>query len=250
MPRACSVCEHEARPEIDKALASGGSIREVAGHWQLSRSAVERHSKAHRATVPHAAPGVTAVATGTATAAAEPEPEPTPLERVEAECERRRQAVLALHAAQASAVGADALLARFAQERVADGRDVLAPLTAAEREALRDADEWARWLPYRLRAANAAWAEANDRRVEVKRAVLAAQYASAHAELQAHRALEPEIMRQRAEAKRALPWGAPTEGWKPPCLLQWEERKRELEHLVHDLTRELRKVTPKIGGTR
>jgi hypothetical protein len=43
MPRTCKVCVHADRPEIDKAIISGGSLRDIAGQYTLSKSAVERH---------------------------------------------------------------------------------------------------------------------------------------------------------------------------------------------------------------
>lgn len=40
---SCSVCSHPDRAAIDKALVSGTSIRDIAGQFTLSRSAVSRH---------------------------------------------------------------------------------------------------------------------------------------------------------------------------------------------------------------
>lgn len=48
MPRICTVCSHDARAEIDAALAEGrGSIRGIAQERGLSADAVSRHAKAH-----------------------------------------------------------------------------------------------------------------------------------------------------------------------------------------------------------
>ena len=48
MPRACSVCTHRDRTEIDQALAANrGTFRGVARQHRLSPDAVERHAKAH-----------------------------------------------------------------------------------------------------------------------------------------------------------------------------------------------------------
>ena len=47
MPQTCSVCRHPQRPAIDRALVAGTSIRDIAGQFSLSRSAVERHRAEH-----------------------------------------------------------------------------------------------------------------------------------------------------------------------------------------------------------
>ena len=47
MARRCSVCVHPKRSAIDKAIVEGSPYRTVAGHFGLSRSAVERHAHAH-----------------------------------------------------------------------------------------------------------------------------------------------------------------------------------------------------------
>jgi hypothetical protein len=41
----CSICNHPKRVEIDKALIDGGSYRDVAGRFGVSRSAVGRHKR-------------------------------------------------------------------------------------------------------------------------------------------------------------------------------------------------------------
>lgn len=47
MPRKCSICSHPDRGEIDRAIVSGGSYRDIARRFGVSRSAIERHAKAH-----------------------------------------------------------------------------------------------------------------------------------------------------------------------------------------------------------
>jgi len=41
----CSVCSHANRKEIDLALVRGTSLRDIAGQFGVSRSAVDRHKK-------------------------------------------------------------------------------------------------------------------------------------------------------------------------------------------------------------
>lgn len=43
MPRVCTVCAHPRTAEIAKALASGGSNRDVALRYEVTASAVQRH---------------------------------------------------------------------------------------------------------------------------------------------------------------------------------------------------------------
>lgn len=47
--RPCTVCTHEKRQEIDKALVTGTSHRNVAEQFRLSPSAVYRHKRGHLA---------------------------------------------------------------------------------------------------------------------------------------------------------------------------------------------------------
>ncbi len=48
MPRTCTVCRHEARDEVDRALVSGESTRSIAGRYgSLSREAIKRHGENH-----------------------------------------------------------------------------------------------------------------------------------------------------------------------------------------------------------
>jgi len=41
--RICTICGNPNRGDIDAALVAGGSLRDVAGRFGLSRSAVHRH---------------------------------------------------------------------------------------------------------------------------------------------------------------------------------------------------------------
>jgi DNA-binding transcriptional ArsR family regulator len=43
----CTICAHEKRAEIDQALINGLSIRDIAEQFDLSQSAVHRHSTNH-----------------------------------------------------------------------------------------------------------------------------------------------------------------------------------------------------------
>lgn len=43
MARHCSVCTHEYRDTIDRCLGSGMLLRELAGEYSLSMSALDRH---------------------------------------------------------------------------------------------------------------------------------------------------------------------------------------------------------------
>lgn len=43
MPRACSICTHEQTATIAKAIAAGGSNREVATRFGVTTSSVQRH---------------------------------------------------------------------------------------------------------------------------------------------------------------------------------------------------------------
>jgi hypothetical protein len=47
MSRSCTVCAHQERHSIDKALVAGTALRDIAGQFQLSKSAVERHHAEH-----------------------------------------------------------------------------------------------------------------------------------------------------------------------------------------------------------
>ncbi|HHY08275.1 MAG TPA: hypothetical protein GX530_07090 [Corynebacteriales bacterium] len=45
MARRCSVCNHPKREAIDRAIISGTPIRDIAGRFGVSKSAVYRHKK-------------------------------------------------------------------------------------------------------------------------------------------------------------------------------------------------------------
>ncbi len=47
MPRQCSVCTHASLHAIDTALVAGTALRDIAGQFGLSKSAVERHAAEH-----------------------------------------------------------------------------------------------------------------------------------------------------------------------------------------------------------
>ena len=47
MPRSCTVCQHPSRAEIDSLLVEGVSLRDIAGRWGLSKSALDRHKADH-----------------------------------------------------------------------------------------------------------------------------------------------------------------------------------------------------------
>lgn len=46
MPLKCSLCCRDDRPEIDRAIVEGASVRTIAGRHGTSKSAVDRH-RAH-----------------------------------------------------------------------------------------------------------------------------------------------------------------------------------------------------------
>jgi hypothetical protein len=48
--RTCTVCGHPDRPEIDKDLVNGTALRDIAGRFSISKSALERHKADH---IPH-----------------------------------------------------------------------------------------------------------------------------------------------------------------------------------------------------
>jgi len=47
MPRVCTVCTHPQRQVIDEALIAGAGLRDIAGRFGLSKSALERHKANH-----------------------------------------------------------------------------------------------------------------------------------------------------------------------------------------------------------
>ena len=50
MPRSCTICHHVQRAEIDAALVAGGSYRDIAGQFHMSKTAVARHASEHIST--------------------------------------------------------------------------------------------------------------------------------------------------------------------------------------------------------
>lgn len=46
MPRRCSICDHDQRPDIDAALVGGLSNRAIARQFQVGRDALRRHRRA------------------------------------------------------------------------------------------------------------------------------------------------------------------------------------------------------------
>jgi len=57
--RTCTVCGHPERHAIEKALVAGGAYRDIAGRYNLTKSAVERHKADHLPAALVAAAGVT-----------------------------------------------------------------------------------------------------------------------------------------------------------------------------------------------
>jgi hypothetical protein len=47
MPRHCTICDHPSRDAIDQALVAGQSLRDIAGQYHLSKSALARHKERH-----------------------------------------------------------------------------------------------------------------------------------------------------------------------------------------------------------
>src|SRR5258708_36325406 len=48
MPRTCLACRHDARAAIDAALVTAAaSLRDIAGQYGLSKSALARHAADH-----------------------------------------------------------------------------------------------------------------------------------------------------------------------------------------------------------
>ena len=45
MPRTCTICRHEKHQEIDKALVAGESYRHIAGRFDTSTAALQRHKE-------------------------------------------------------------------------------------------------------------------------------------------------------------------------------------------------------------
>lgn len=49
MPPTCSICIHAKRPEIDRALLAGDSLRNIAKHFAVTSAALNRHKTNHLA---------------------------------------------------------------------------------------------------------------------------------------------------------------------------------------------------------
>ena len=47
MPRRCTICDHPNHDAIDQALIAGQALRDIAGHYHLSKSALARHKESH-----------------------------------------------------------------------------------------------------------------------------------------------------------------------------------------------------------
>ena len=47
MPRTCTVCAHPERAILDAALVRGEPLRDIAGRYAVSKSAVARHKAEH-----------------------------------------------------------------------------------------------------------------------------------------------------------------------------------------------------------
>ena len=43
MPQTCTVCRHSARIEIERAMIAGAPLRDIAGRYNVSKTAVARH---------------------------------------------------------------------------------------------------------------------------------------------------------------------------------------------------------------
>jgi hypothetical protein len=43
MPRVCTICNRKDRPEIDRALVSGATLREITRRFRVSKDASSRH---------------------------------------------------------------------------------------------------------------------------------------------------------------------------------------------------------------
>ena len=47
MPRRCTVCGHEKVEEINRLLLEGVSLRDLAGRYSVSKTALHRHKESH-----------------------------------------------------------------------------------------------------------------------------------------------------------------------------------------------------------
>ena len=47
MPRTCTVCAHDARAKIDRALVASEPLRTIADRWSVSKTSLMRHKAEH-----------------------------------------------------------------------------------------------------------------------------------------------------------------------------------------------------------
>lgn len=47
MPRTCTVCTHESRAEIDRALVRRTSYRDISRQYEVSKDSLSRHAQEH-----------------------------------------------------------------------------------------------------------------------------------------------------------------------------------------------------------
>ena len=47
MPRTCTVCAHDARANIDRALVASEPLRTIADRWSVSKTSLMRHKAEH-----------------------------------------------------------------------------------------------------------------------------------------------------------------------------------------------------------
>ena len=47
MPRACLVCQHERKAEIDRGLVAGQSLRDLSALFRVSEDSLARHRDSH-----------------------------------------------------------------------------------------------------------------------------------------------------------------------------------------------------------
>lgn len=45
MARTCTICTHAQRREIDEALVAGKPVRDIAGRYDISKTALQRHKE-------------------------------------------------------------------------------------------------------------------------------------------------------------------------------------------------------------
>ena len=62
MPRACSICTHVDRRVLETALGRGTSLRTIARHWSVSKTALLRHRDNHGSSQAQAAQAIPPVA--------------------------------------------------------------------------------------------------------------------------------------------------------------------------------------------